>query len=221
MAVAVSAVLTAFTVPILNVLAVIALTMYVGDDAKKPTARDTLLRIVKNPMIDGILLGMLCVALRTAQQALFGKVVFSVRQSVPFLYTAISQVAAITSPLALLILGGQFIFTASGKMLRQIADGNPVADRGGSAAGHWRRILIDPGGGAFLRTPGVSRPHRGFQYTGGGFLPDHGGGNEQRFPVGRSVGGVDPHRLRCHHFRHRLYSHVRRPFGFVNYRLWT
>ena len=122
-AVAVSAILTAFTVPVLNVLAVIALTMYIGGDARKPTARDTFLRIVRNPMIDGILLGMLCVAIRTAQQALFGQVVFSIRRNVPFLYTAISQIAAITSPLALLILGGQFNFTASGKMLRQIAGG--------------------------------------------------------------------------------------------------
>lgn len=122
-AVAVSAVLTAFTVPVLNVLAVIALTMYIGDDARKPTVRDTVIRIAKNPMIDGILLGMLCVVIRTLQQIFLGQVVFSIRENVRFLYTAISQVAAIASPLALLILGGQFNFTASGKMFRQIAAG--------------------------------------------------------------------------------------------------
>lgn len=122
-AVAVSAVLTAFTVPVLNVLAVIALTMYIGNDVRKPTVRDTFIRIVKNPMIDGILLGMLCVVIRTLQQKLLGQVVFSIRENVRFLYTAISQIAAIASPLALLILGGQFNFTASGKMFRQIAAG--------------------------------------------------------------------------------------------------
>lgn len=122
-AVAVSAILTAFTVPVLNILAVIALSMYMGADARKPSIKDTFIRIIKNPMIDGILLGMLCLGIRTAQQRYLGRVVFSIREELPFLYTAISQIAAITSPLALLILGGQFSFAASGKLFRQIAAG--------------------------------------------------------------------------------------------------
>lgn len=142
-AVAVSAVLTAFTVPVLNILAVIALTMYMGSNTQKPTVKDMLSRIVKNPMIDGILLGMLCIAIRTIQQKCLGQVVFSIQGNLHFLYTALSQIAAITSPLALLILGGQFNFTASGKMLRQIA------------AGTLWRIVASPLlaiGGAYLLT---------------------------------------------------------------------
>lgn len=122
-AVSVSAILSAFTVPVLNVLAVISLTMYMGTDAKKTSVKSLLMNIAKNPMIDGILLGMVCVGIRTAQQRYLGRVVFSLRGNIPFLYTAISQIAAITSPLALLITGGQFDFSASGKMFRQIAAG--------------------------------------------------------------------------------------------------
>lgn len=122
-AVAVSAVLTAFTVPVLNVLAVIALTMYMSNNARRPSVKDMLVRIAKNPMIDGILLGMLCVVIRMMQQKCLGQVVFSIQGNLRFLYTAISQIAAITSPLALLILGGQFNFTASGRLFRQIAAG--------------------------------------------------------------------------------------------------
>lgn len=122
-AVAVSAILSAFVVPVLNILAVIALTMYMGTDAKKISVKSLLVNIVKNPIIDGILLGMVCVGIRTAQQRYLGRIVFSIQGNLPFLYTAISQIAAITSPLALLITGGQFNFSASGKMLRQIVSG--------------------------------------------------------------------------------------------------
>lgn len=142
-AVAVSAVLTAFVVPVLNILAVIALTMYLGTDARRPTLRDTLMKIVKNPIIDGIALGMLCLGIRALQQKVLGQVVFSLREDLPFLYTALSQIAAVASPLALLILGGQFRFSASGKMLGPIA------------AGTVSRLVVAPLlgiGGAYLLT---------------------------------------------------------------------
>lgn len=122
-AVAVSAVLTAFVVPVLNILAVIALTMYLGTDTRRPSFRDTLGKILKNPIIDGIALGILCLGIRTLQQKYLGQVVFSIRGNLPFLYTAISQIAATASPMALLILGGQFNFAASGKLLRQVTAG--------------------------------------------------------------------------------------------------
>lgn len=63
-AVAVSAVLTAFVVPVLNVLAVISLTMYLGTDARRPSLRDTLVKILRNPILDGIGLGILCLILK-------------------------------------------------------------------------------------------------------------------------------------------------------------
>lgn len=127
----------------MNILAVIALTMYMGTNAQKPSIKDMLIKILKNPMIDGIFVGMLCLVIRTAQQKLLGQVVFSIRGNLPFLYTAISQIAAITSPLALLILGGQFNFTSSGKLFRLIA------------AGTLSRIVVAPLlaiGGAYLLT---------------------------------------------------------------------
>lgn len=142
-AVAISAMLTAFVVPVLNMLAVISLTMYLGTDARRPSLRDILAKIIKNPIIDGIALGMLCLGIRTLQQNYLGQVVFSIREDLPFLYTALSQIAAVASPLALLIMGGQFNFAASGRLVGPIT------------AGTVSRIVVAPLlgiGGAYLLT---------------------------------------------------------------------
>lgn len=121
-AVAVAAVLTAFSIPILNTFAVIALTIYKGE-GKKIDIKAIAWKVVKNPLIDGIALGALCLVCRSLQQKYLGEVVFSLSGNLKFLYLAISQLASIASPFALLVLGGQFNFSASGKMLKEIVTG--------------------------------------------------------------------------------------------------
>lgn len=121
-AVAMAAIVTAFSIPILNTFAVIALSIYV-DSGKKIDIKDMLWNIAKNPLIDGILLGAVCLAIRTVQQRYLGRVVFSLSGNLRFVYLAISQLASIASPFALLVLGGQFNFSASGAMLKEIIIG--------------------------------------------------------------------------------------------------
>lgn len=122
-AAAVAAIITAFSIPILNILAVIALSIYL-DNGEKPNFRELLWKIIKNPLIDGIALGGVCLLLRHFQQEQLGYVAFSLSGNLRFLHLAIQQLAAIASPFALLILGGQFNFTSADSMLKEIVTGS-------------------------------------------------------------------------------------------------
>lgn len=123
-AMAVAAVVSAFTVPAFNILAVIALTMFV-DSAQggRVNIKGILLNITKNPLILGVVLGMVCLGLRGAQEAAFGEAVFRVDEQLKFLYTAISSLKSIASPLALIVLGGQFEFSAVRGLKKEIVVG--------------------------------------------------------------------------------------------------
>ena len=118
---AVAAVVSSVAVPILNVLAVISLSVFVnqGENGKISVKR-ILLDIVKNPLIQGVAAGMLCLVLRWAQRELFGDVVFSISRDTEFLYTVLNYLKAITTPLALIVLGGQFTFSAVKELRKEI-----------------------------------------------------------------------------------------------------
>lgn len=120
---ATAAVISAFGIPLFNVLAVVALSMFVGQDGKKTSLRGVLGNIVKNPLIIAVFLGMVCLAVRGIQGRIFGEVVFALNRQTKFLYTAINNLKAIASPLALIVLGGQFEFSAVKGMRREIVVG--------------------------------------------------------------------------------------------------
>lgn len=123
-ATAIASVISAFTIPVFNILAVIALTIYVDDPGgNKKGFRSVLRGIYTNGLIIGTALGMLCLAIRSAQQAAFGEVVFSLKEDLPFVFSAMNQIKSITTPFALLVLGGQFIFSAVKGMAKEIAVG--------------------------------------------------------------------------------------------------
>lgn len=121
-AVLVATVTTAVCVPLLNMLSVVALSMY-GGKGGKLDIRKLLLNVITNPLIVGIAAGFVCVAIRTAQVPLFGGVVFTLSGNLKFLYSAIRQLANIATPFSLLMLGGEFSFSAMGDMKREIAWG--------------------------------------------------------------------------------------------------
>ena len=121
-AAAVCAISTAFTLPVFNTLAVLALTLFVGDPTRIDIKR-ILKNIAKNPLIQGIALGLVCLVIRSVQLEIFGSVVFSLKEDLTFLYTALNYIKVIASPFALLILGAQFDFSATGEMLREIVTG--------------------------------------------------------------------------------------------------
>lgn len=122
-AMAVCAIVSAFTIPLLNTLAVVALTVFVGGNGKKIDVREILLNIAKNPLLHGILLGFVCLGIRSIQLKVFGSVKFSLGRDLKFVYTAINHLKTVTSPFALVILGGQFDFSAAKNLLREIVVG--------------------------------------------------------------------------------------------------
>ena len=105
---AVAAVLSAVTVPVFNVLAVMALSAFRRENGRPVSGRKLLLDVVKNPLIDGVALGVAALLIRQWQVAQFGSVAFSLQRDLPWLYSAAKDLKSIASPLALLLLGGQF-----------------------------------------------------------------------------------------------------------------
>lgn len=118
-AVQVATVVTAVCVPLLNVLAVVALSLY-GSNGGKLDGKKLLKNIVTNPLILGIAAGFLCIALRAVEKAVFGSVVFTLGGNLQFLYSALRQAGSIATPFALIILGAQFNFAAMGDLKKEI-----------------------------------------------------------------------------------------------------
>lgn len=123
-AMAVAAVVSAFTIPLFNVLAVVALSVFVGNThSSQNSIKSILLNILKNPLIISVALGMGCLLIRGIQSQLLGELVFSMERDLVFLYKALNNLKAIASPFALIVLGGQFEFSAAKGMLKEIIVG--------------------------------------------------------------------------------------------------
>jgi len=123
-AVAVAAIVSAFTIPVMNILAVVALSLYVnGEGSNKPSVKKIVLNILKNPLIIAISLGLVCLVIRAMEMRFFGEVVFSLERDLKILYTCLNNLKSVASPFALLILSGQFEFGATKSFLREIIVG--------------------------------------------------------------------------------------------------
>jgi len=119
-----AAVISAFTIPIFNILGVIVLSFFVDKSGSgNVDIKRMLLNIARNPLIIGVVLGLVCLGLRTIQMKLFGEEVFLLRKHVRFFYTAINNLKMIASPFALIVLGGQFEFSAARGMKKEIIVG--------------------------------------------------------------------------------------------------
>lgn len=121
----IAAVLSAFSIPTFNILAVIALTMFLdGEDGHRANLKDVLLKIAKNPLIIGVACGLAVLGIRSfIPVGPDGSLVFSLSVSMKFFYDAVNNLSRISSPLALVILGGLFDFAAVKGMLKEIIIG--------------------------------------------------------------------------------------------------
>lgn len=120
-AVAFAAVLSAFSIPLYNMLAVVALSMYVEGESEKIEWKKIIRNIIQNPLILGIAAGLAVLAIRSLIPLdADGTPVVSIRTTLPVLYKMIQDLARIASPLALLVMGGLFEFEAIGRLRRQI-----------------------------------------------------------------------------------------------------
>lgn len=124
-AVAVAAILSAFSIPLFNILAVIALSLFSEEEKEQVSIKEVLITIYKNPLIRGILLGIVCLVIRMyiPIDNHTEKPLFSMQENLPFLYKSIKNLSAVASPLALIVLGGQFKFTAVKTLAKEISIG--------------------------------------------------------------------------------------------------
>ena len=125
-----ASILSVFVVHVFNVVAVILLSAYdsEGRDLKQ-TIKKTLLGILQNPLIHGVILGLIVVGART----LFNlPAILNIEITDPtvvgqnsqnplyFLYTALNYISMATTPVALIVLGGQFEFKSFKNDLKPI-----------------------------------------------------------------------------------------------------
>ena len=123
-AIAATAVTITFVIPIYNIFSVIALSVFSGQsDMGKINGKAILKDIVTNPLTISVLLGLLCLVIRAVQQRVFGEVVFVLNVQAEFLYKVISNLAAMASPFALVVLGGQCEFSAVKGMKKELIIG--------------------------------------------------------------------------------------------------
>lgn len=115
----VATLLSAMVIPLLNVLAVISLSVFRRDGGRTSVGK-ILLGIVKNPLIESVALG-LCV--------LFVRIIF-VKNGVAFrladikpAFTVLDYLGRLATPVALLCLGAQFEFSAVSSLKREIIFG--------------------------------------------------------------------------------------------------
>lgn len=112
--------LSAFAIPLFNILAVIALSIFAGENAERVSVRKIILSIVKNPLIISIAIGGIALAVR----ALFVECGVNFRLTdVKPVYKVLEQLSAVSTPLALIVLGANFRFSAVSGMKKEIIAG--------------------------------------------------------------------------------------------------
>ncbi len=110
-------VLSAVIVPLYNVFSVVSLSMF-GNGEEKPKTREIVLDILKNPLINSIVIGFVFLGIK----ALFGNFGVSFRlESVDILWSVLTDLSALATPLALITLGAQFEFSAVKELRRELA----------------------------------------------------------------------------------------------------
>lgn len=117
-AIQVASVVSAFTIPLFNILAVISLSLFVHDDSKSGHFKSVLKGIITNPLIIGVFAGIIMNVLRTL---LWPSI--EVGDAAPSIYSAIQLLASCATPIALIVLGGRFKFSAVSKLKAQIIVG--------------------------------------------------------------------------------------------------
>ena len=115
---AIASLLAAFIVPVFNILGVVCLCIY--SDDKKADIKKILVNIAKNPLIIGVLAGLVVLAIR----ALFIEIGFDFRLTkVTPIYEVLKNLKGAATPMALLALGAQFEFSAIPTLKKQILFG--------------------------------------------------------------------------------------------------
>ena len=126
--VAVAALLSAVSIPLYNILAVISLSIF-RKGGERPSVKKIIKGITHNPLINGVLLGVVVLLIRS----LFVNYNIDFRLSdIEPLMKVLTYLSNLATPIALIVLGVQFEFSAIASMRREII------------AGTLARIVISP-----------------------------------------------------------------------------
>ncbi len=119
---AAAALMSAVCIPLFNILAVIALSLF-REGENKVNLKKVLLGIVKNPLIQGIFAGIFVLFIRM----IFVKygITFRLFDITP-LKTVVGYLSGLATPLALLMLGVQFNFSTVRELRREILSGTVI-----------------------------------------------------------------------------------------------
>ena len=116
---AIASLLSAVSIPVFNIFAVIALALF-NPTGKRPSVGSVVLGIIKNPLIIGIAVGLASIGVR----ALFVSLGISFRLTdVEGITKVIGHLSGAATPVALLALGAQFEFSVISGMKREIIFG--------------------------------------------------------------------------------------------------
>jgi predicted permease len=121
-----AALLAAGVIPLFNVLAVISLSVFNGNDdckGKGISIKRILLGIIKNPLIIGIAAGAVALGIRILCAK--NGIDFRIERVAP-LYQVLEYMSGMAIPMALLVLGAQFEFSAVSSLRREIIFGTVV-----------------------------------------------------------------------------------------------
>ncbi len=116
---AVATLLSAVLIPVFNILAVISLSVF-KKDAKRIDVKGILLGIIKNPLIQSIVIGIICLVIR---EVLYKNGIEFNPLEINAISKPLSYLSSMATPLALLVLGAQFEFSAVKELRREIIFG--------------------------------------------------------------------------------------------------
>lgn len=124
-AIGIATIMAAVSVPLFNILAVISLSIFDKDSDNKINIKDILKKIITNPLIIGVLSGLIFLGIKFLLMNINIDLSTS-NISNNFMYKSIKNVANIASPFALIILGGRFKFSSVKKLAPQIILGTSL-----------------------------------------------------------------------------------------------
>lgn len=117
---AAASVLSAFSIPLYNALAVLSLSVFNKNTNQKPKAGKIIIGIIKNPLIIGVFVGLIVLLIRYSFD--YNGISFRL-YDVGFIKTSLNFIGSTATPLALLVLGGQFNFSAIKSLKKHIIFG--------------------------------------------------------------------------------------------------
>lgn len=116
-----ASVVAAVSVPLFNILAVVALSIYDHEEGQKISVKNILFKIVTNPLILGVFCGLVVCGITMGINSVPGNDVAGfLNEYLKFIPDTISTLGKMATPLALIVLGGRFEFKAVKALWRQI-----------------------------------------------------------------------------------------------------